>query len=142
MRWAGTFLECTPHARAQGALDGIPENVVPHAEIVASPIDDTRPDDTDEESTRRSPWSRARHPPGDDPCKGAQESLKRCAALGSNEQMQVSTHVGEVVDSDAETTGHGPKRLADLTLVFAKRPGTASPLAREHHMHLSPNAGR
>ena len=49
-------------------------------------------------------------------------------------------HVGKVVDPDPEPTGHRSKRIAHGTLVSAKGPGAASPLAGENHVHRSSHA--
>jgi len=54
--------------------------------------------------------------------------------------MQVGTHVGKIVDPDSEATSHRSKRVAHGALVFAKRPRSASPLARKNDVHRTPHA--
>ncbi len=135
-----TLFERAPHVLAQGTLDLISKHVVPHAQVVASPTDDSRPGDGVEKATARSAPSRASDPAGDDAGKRPQESLKRPASPRANEQMKMCPHVGKVVDPDAETMGHRAKRVAHGALVPAKRPRPPSSLARENDVHGSPHA--
>jgi hypothetical protein len=80
------------------------------------------------------------HPPGDNACERPQEGLKGFASPRADEQVQVGAHVGEVVDSNAETPGHRSKGLAHGTLVPAKGPRPAGPVAGKNDVHGAPRA--
>jgi hypothetical protein len=54
-RWEGPFFERAADSRAQDTFDLISKNVVPHAEVIAPPFDDTRPSQAAEKVTARRP---------------------------------------------------------------------------------------
>jgi hypothetical protein len=118
----------------------ISKNVVPHAKVVAPPTDDSRPRDAAEEWTARSATSRTGHPSGDDPGKRPQKCLERFSTPGANEQVQMGSHVGKVVDPDSEPLGHRSKRALHGGRMLAKRPRAVSPVARKNHVHRTPHA--
>ena len=138
----GTLFERASHARPRGALDLISKHIVPNPHVIAPPSDDSRPSKPAEESPARSPPPRPGHPPSNHPRKRTQKRLKFLTPPSANEQMQVSPHVGKIVDPDPEPTCHRSKRLAHGALVLSKRPGPASPLTRHNDMHRPSHANR
>jgi hypothetical protein len=68
--------------------------------------------------------------------------LKSLASSSANEQVQVGSHVGVVVDPNSEATRHRTKRLAHGALVLAKGPRAARPVARQNDVHGPSHADR
>jgi hypothetical protein len=77
----------------------------------------------------------ARDFPRNDPRKRTQEALECLAAARSNQQMQVRAHIGKIVDSHIESTGHVAEHSAHGTCVFAKVPWTTRTVAMENYVH-------
>jgi hypothetical protein len=115
---------------------------VPYAEVIATPCHDARPGQAAEETAARPPPSRAGDPPSDDAGKGPQERLKSVASPNANEQVQMRSHVGKIVNADIKAMRHLSKRAAHGALVPAERPDAAGPFARQNHVHRTPRADR
>jgi hypothetical protein len=54
--------------------------------------------------------------------------------------MQVRAYVRIVVNADAETLGHGAKRLAHGAIMPAERPRAVRPATRQNEVHRPPRA--
>ncbi len=137
-----TRLERAPDACSQRTLDGVSKNVVPHAEVISSPPDDSGPRERGEEPPARPSSSRPGYAPCDDTGEGSQKRLKCPTPPRANEQVQVRPHVGKVIDADSETLRQRAQHAAHRLVVFAKGPRPARPLAHENDVHGATGADR
>jgi len=84
------------------SLDSIPKDVVPNAQIIATPRDDSGPGQMPKEGPAWAGPSGPRDPPRDDPCERSQEVLKVFPAASPDDEVQVAADVREVVDTNVE----------------------------------------
>jgi hypothetical protein len=122
------------------SFDLVPKDVMPHADIVPTPIDDARPGEAAEEGAAWVAPSCPSNPSRDDSGERSQKPLERFAAARTQDEMQVGADVGVIVDADAEAARHVSHRASHGAVVSAQGPRAFGPVAGEHQVHGSPRA--
>jgi hypothetical protein len=121
-------------------LDLIPKDVVKQTPVIPPPTHHSRPSQTIEKATAATASLRPHDPPGNDARKRAQEALKSFTPARPQDEMQMRTHVGKIVDPDFEAPRHATEHLAHRTVVAAHGPRASSSVARENQVHRASRA--